>query len=106
MLKKFYIKATSHGIPGLLGYAIFLICISLLIYYWFEALIHWLGPIIGILVGLFALPCSLLLVIVYWIVEGKFVWLYLLLPVWAFAGLGIGAFLIYLFDKSRAKSQS
>lgn len=53
----------------------------ILLYFWFAALIDWIGAFWGILVGIFVAPGVVLFPLIYWIAEGAFPWLYVLLDI-------------------------
>ena len=60
-------------------------CGALMAFWYFAALIDWLGVVFGVLVGVFIIPGAAVFPLVYWLVEGFLPMPYLL--TWV-AGMG------------------
>lgn len=73
-----------------LFYTVMLACGAMMTFWYFAALIDWLGVVFGVLVGVFVIPGAVVFPLVYWLVEGFLPMPYLL--TWV-AGMGclIGA---------------
>ena len=68
------------AISGLIN-LLMLGCGALMTFWYFAALIDWLGVVFGILVGVFVIPGVVVFPLVYWLVEGvlpsQYLWTWL-----------------------------